>query len=300
MGYWGYWHTYINHSELQVITVLLLISTIHRSSQHTLSHFPACYVFNRRFLAATSNSGDSPASRAHDVAVRRISRNWTIISCQLNYSAISSEPLLLSLTQLPALNWTGQSSEPELLYDWRFTANQFVLATSPRDPRQEFLFSNWTLAVIVLTQHPLWRDDGSVVYSCCWSSPAQSFSGPSPAGLMTTFYCLRFETPPTWWARVPKLYPRHLVLFSSPPTTRRATVGVLDHWTSQLNCLQENSAVRTSSKAPFFVVCVFVSAGTCLPNRCSETGSITPLFYYCVIVCCGRYLATATVYRVSV
>jgi hypothetical protein len=25
----------------------------------------------------------------------------------------------------------------------------------------------------------------------------QSFSGPSPAGLTTTFYCLRFETPPT-------------------------------------------------------------------------------------------------------
>jgi hypothetical protein len=29
-------------------------------------------------------------------------------------------------------------------------------------------------------------------------SPAQSFSGPSPAGLMTSFYCLRFETRPTW------------------------------------------------------------------------------------------------------
>jgi hypothetical protein len=30
---------------------------------------------------------------------------------------------------------------------------------------------------------------------CCWSSPAQSFSGPTPAGLVTTFYCLKFETP---------------------------------------------------------------------------------------------------------
>jgi hypothetical protein len=28
-------------------------------------------------------------------------------------------------------------------------------------------------------------------------SPAQSFSGQSSAGLMTTFYCFRFETPPT-------------------------------------------------------------------------------------------------------
>jgi hypothetical protein len=40
----------------------------------------------------------------------------------------------------------------------------------------------------------LWRDNGSVVYNCCWSSPAQSFSGPSPTELVTIFYCFRFET----------------------------------------------------------------------------------------------------------
>jgi hypothetical protein len=45
------------------------------------------------------------------------------------------------------------------------------------------------------------------VYSCYWSSPAQSFSGPSPARLMPTFYCLRSETPPTWGGRSPYLYP---------------------------------------------------------------------------------------------
>jgi hypothetical protein len=31
---------------------------------------------------------------------------------------------------------------------------------------------------------PLSREEGSVVYNCCWYSPAQSFSGPSPAGLV--------------------------------------------------------------------------------------------------------------------
>jgi hypothetical protein len=40
----------------------------------------------------------------------------------------------------------------------------------------------------------LWREGGSVVCNCYWLSPAQSLSGPSPLGLATIFYCLRFET----------------------------------------------------------------------------------------------------------
>jgi hypothetical protein len=53
---------------------------------------------------------------------------------------------------------------------------------------------------------------------------------------MTIFCCLRFETPHTWRARSPYLYPpgtgcpsytpRYLVPFSSPPMTRRVTVEV--------------------------------------------------------------------------
>jgi hypothetical protein len=55
---------------------------------------------------------------------------------------------------------------------------------------------------------------------------------------MTTFYCLRFETPPTWRARSLYLYPpgtvwpsytpRHWVPFSSPPTTCSARVGIFE------------------------------------------------------------------------
>jgi hypothetical protein len=55
---------------------------------------------------------------------------------------------------------------------------------------------------------------------------------------MTIFYCLRFETPPTWRTRFPYSYsrgtwwpnytPRHRVPFPSPTTTRRATVEVFD------------------------------------------------------------------------
>jgi hypothetical protein len=39
-----------------------------------------------------------------------------------------------------------------------------------------------------------WREEGPVVYNCCWPSSEQSFSGQSPMELLTLFYCLRFET----------------------------------------------------------------------------------------------------------
>jgi hypothetical protein len=57
----------------------------------------------------------------------------------------------------------------------------------------------------------------STVYNCCWSSPARSFLGPSPAGLVTIFYCLRFESPPTWRARSPYLYPPETGLLQTVP-----------------------------------------------------------------------------------
>jgi hypothetical protein len=91
---------------------------------------------------------------------------------------------------------------------------------------------------------PLWRQDGCVVYNCCWASLAQSFSDPSPAGLMTIFYCLRFETPPNWRTRSPYSYSlgtgwpsytfRHRVPFSSPPTPRTA-VEVFEPASTQAN-----------------------------------------------------------------
>jgi hypothetical protein len=47
---------------------------------------------------------------------------------------------------------------------------------------------------LVLVGGPLWREDGSVFYICCWPLPSQSFFGPSPLGLASIFYCLTFET----------------------------------------------------------------------------------------------------------
>jgi hypothetical protein len=82
-----------------------------------------------------------------------------------------------------------------------------------------------------------WREGWAVVYNC-WSTSTQSFWGPSPEGFMITFYCLRFDTPPTWRARSLHIYPpetrwpsythRHWIPFSLPQATRKATAEVFE------------------------------------------------------------------------
>jgi hypothetical protein len=50
-------------------------------------------------------------------------------------------------------------------------------------------------------------------------SSALSFSSPSPVRLMTIFYSLRFQTPPTWRAKSPYLYPQEHGCPVLPPST---------------------------------------------------------------------------------
>jgi hypothetical protein len=87
---------------------------------------------------------------------------------------------------------------------------------------------------------------------------------------MTTFYCLRFETPPAWRTRSPYLYPpgtgwpsytpRHWIPFPSPFTTRRTTVEVFEPgstregilW-SRLASLHNPSADRVSHTVPLLL-----------------------------------------------
>jgi hypothetical protein len=102
-------------------------------------------------------------------------------------------------------------------------------------PRTRFLLLSDSFGFFDV-RRPIWQEDGSVVYNCCWPSSPQSFSGLSPPRLWTKIYGLLLETPPTWRARSPYLYPpgtrwpsytpRHYVTFSSPPTIRRDTLEV--------------------------------------------------------------------------
>jgi hypothetical protein len=67
---------------------------------------------------------------------------WSLLYSHLNWTTIGS--ILICLLWICSLFWTVLSeseSESELLYDWRFTANQFVLATSPlRLTTSNFIF----------------------------------------------------------------------------------------------------------------------------------------------------------------
>jgi hypothetical protein len=107
------------------------------------------------------------------------------------------------------LVWSGLNpgSESELLYDWRFTADHFILATGPLRPTT----SNFILQLNTCGYSSYVTSSLARGWVCrlqlLLCSPAQSFSSPSPAGLMTTFYCLRFETPSTWRTRSLYLYP---------------------------------------------------------------------------------------------
>jgi hypothetical protein len=58
---------------------------------------------------------------------------------------------------------------------------------------------------------------------------------------MTIFYCIRFETPPTWRARSPYLYPPGT---GSPLTTSRATVGVFGLASGRDSLIWERAASR--------------------------------------------------------
>jgi hypothetical protein len=61
------------------------------------------------------------------------------------------------------------------------------------EPKSRFLFLSDICAFVDVGRLSDSREDGSVVYNCCRSSPAQSFSGPSPAGLMTIFFNIRLK-----------------------------------------------------------------------------------------------------------
>jgi hypothetical protein len=117
-------------------------------------------------------------------------------------------------------------SKSKLCYDRRLVGQSVLVWSIHLGLTARF----WYLSDIcrfVVVGRSLWRENGPAFYNCCWASPAQSFLGLIPVGLVTIFCCLRFENPPTGWTWSPFLYPpgtgwpsytsRHRLSFSSPP-----------------------------------------------------------------------------------
>jgi hypothetical protein len=91
---------------------------------------------------------------------------------------------LFSFLVLLYCDWLGSATR--MNYAW-WMVNESACTN-------ECVLSRLILRLTVSRPVCLGREDGSVFYNCRWSSPAQSFSGPSPFGLVTIFYCLRFQT----------------------------------------------------------------------------------------------------------
>jgi hypothetical protein len=93
--------------------------------------------------------------------------------------------------------WTFTESKSELCYDLRSVGQSVSVSSTHLGLRSRFLLLSDSCGFVDVG-NPLWREGGFVVYNCCWPSSSQSSSDQSHAGLMTIFYCLRFETPPTY------------------------------------------------------------------------------------------------------
>jgi hypothetical protein len=146
--------TYTHDLQLEAIKAPLLISTIRESPQHPLSLFQPAM-----------SSPAIPWQRLLTTEILHFHALWSFLHS------------LWCRIQL----WTQSQSHIA-------TDGQSVMGLMTR---YLLLFDSYGL---VFVGRPLWREDGSLFCICCWPLPAQSFLGPSPLGLATIFYCLRFET----------------------------------------------------------------------------------------------------------
>jgi hypothetical protein len=144
-------------------------------------------------------------------------------------------------------------SESELLYDCRFTANQFILALSPLRPATSIFFQLNTCGYSLyitssLTRGWVCRLQLLLVFAKAVIVESESCGThdhillshfrdcPNLDGQVPVFISPRY--------RVAQLYPQGLGSISSPPTTRRATVEVFEPASTQEKLSVHKNASR--------------------------------------------------------
>jgi hypothetical protein len=179
-------------------------------------------------------------------------------------------------------------SKSKLLHKWRFTVSHFVFVSdSLRFKTSNFIFQLNTCGYSLYVTSSLMRGMGCRLQLILVLASAL-FSGPSPAGLMTKFHCLRFETPPTWRARSLYLYPprtdwlgytpKHWASFSSSPTTHRATVELFDPASTILVLVIKPR--DGPHKNVFSIITCFLVVGETCPQSCflARAAMLSPVY----------------------
>jgi hypothetical protein len=133
-----------------------------------------------RVLASDSRVNKLRRSRSHTTTYCQLpSRSW----CQAH---LGRNTRFL----LPSFAFKSQSA---LTTDGQSASQSWCQTPSGT---QDQIFVTVTQLRVCWCGRAIWWEDASAVHNSCWPSPAQTFSVPSLAGLMTTtiFYCLRFDS----------------------------------------------------------------------------------------------------------
>jgi hypothetical protein len=111
-------------------------------------------------------------------------------------------------------------SKSKLCYDWRSTGQSVLEQSTHLGLTTRYLLTVWQLRSCSCGAPSLTRGWVCLLYMLL-ALVSAVFLGPSPLGLETIFYCLRFETS-----------------FSSPRTTRRVAVEVFDPASTRVSLLR--------------------------------------------------------------
>jgi hypothetical protein len=157
----------------------------------------------------------------------------------------------------------------------------FLVSSRHLAPKTRFLLLS-DICGFVDVGRPLWREDWCVIYNCYWSSLAQSFLGPIPAGLVTIFYSdSRLPKPGGPGPRIyippeqdgPVIYPLALgsiFVASYDSQSYGGCIGTRFHagMTTFPVGLRSIASAQTFPAVPVLFHVDLIAAETCLPCRC--------------------------------